>query len=200
VPSHTFSPLLPPDLSRSSSRASTGRTSTSLAWPQLPPQFHPTQSHFDLIRRLLLSRTRCSTHSTTTLSSMSSRILLQALLLPYSTMTGILRPPTCFPNLARDLHLPSRNRALRVLTYWVATNTLLETYATKHVRIDQLTTAADLPTFLSSTCSQILHCKLLSTLSSPNWAWHACPGETSAPSIVFSHSRCAIWLRDTGMH
>ncbi len=49
-----------------------------------------------------------------------------------------------FPKLVEDLHLPTRNRALRVLAYWVATNTLLETYATKRVRVDQLTTAADL--------------------------------------------------------
>jgi hypothetical protein len=49
-----------------------------------------------------------------------------------------------FPKLGEDLHLPSRNRALRVLAYWVATNTLLETYTTKRVRVDQLTTAAEI--------------------------------------------------------
>ena len=49
-----------------------------------------------------------------------------------------------FPKLGEDLHLPTRNRAFRVLTYWVPTNTLLETYATKCVRVDQLTTGADI--------------------------------------------------------
>jgi hypothetical protein len=93
-----------------------------------------------------------------------------------------------FPKLGEDLHLPTRNRALRVLTYWVATNTLLETSPSAFVSTNwpqQLR----LPIHLGSTCSPILNCKLLSALSRPNWAWHACPGETSSLSLVCWRSR-----------